>query len=73
MKYKTETGKKLIKESHFGIVTICLMNFRYKDDYIAAIEGIKSELIRQSEPNKLTYVGELLGGRSFSPKMVSNE
>ena len=30
-----------------------------------------SQLVRKSEPNKLTYVGELLGGRSFSPKMVS--
>lgn len=44
---------------------------RYKDDYKEAVDGMRSQLVRQSEPNKLTYIGELLGGRSFSPKMVS--
>ena len=31
---------------------------------------MKKHLLRKSEPSKLTYVGELLGGRNFSPKMV---
>lgn len=44
--------------------------FRYKEDYLEAVEGMKSHLVRRSSPNKLTYIGELLGGRSFSPKMV---
>lgn len=44
-------------------------NNMFKEDYIEAVEGIMSQLVRKSEPNKLTYVGELLGGRSFSPKM----
>lgn len=38
---------------------------------MAAIEGIKTHLLKESEPSKLLYIGELLGGRSFSPKMVS--
>ncbi|XP_076093606.1 endoplasmic reticulum mannosyl-oligosaccharide 1,2-alpha-mannosidase-like isoform X1 [Mytilus galloprovincialis] len=44
-------------------------NSMYKDDYKEAVDGMRSQLVRQSEPNKLTYIGELLGGRSFSPKM----
>lgn len=40
-----------------------------KQDYIEAIEGVKKHLLRESEPNKLLYIGELLGGRTFSPKM----
>lgn len=40
-----------------------------KQDYLAAIEGIKTHLLKESEPSKLLYIGELLGGRSFSPKM----
>ena len=48
-----------------------LIFFRMKDDWLAAVSGIKKHLVRESEPNKLTYFGELLGGHSFSPKMVS--
>lgn len=43
---------------------------RLKNDYIAAVDGIEKQLLRHSEPNKLLYFGELLGGTSFSPKMV---
>lgn len=39
------------------------------DDYVSAIEGMKKHLMKESEPNKLFFVGELLGGQSFSPKM----
>lgn len=39
-----------------------------RQDYEAAIEGIRSELTRDSEPNKLKFVGEIDGGR-FSAKM----
>ena len=46
--------------------------FRFKDDYVEAMDGVKKHLLRESEPNKLTYIGELLGSRSFSPKMVTN-
>ena len=38
-----------------------------------AMKGVKEKLVRQSEPSKLTFVGELLNGRNFSPKMVSEE
>ena len=44
--------------------------FRLKKDYVAAVEGIKKNLMKESEPNKLMFFGELLGGHSFSPKMV---
>ncbi|XP_078282480.1 endoplasmic reticulum mannosyl-oligosaccharide 1,2-alpha-mannosidase-like isoform X3 [Rhinoraja longicauda] len=38
------------------------------EDYLQAIEGITKHLIRKSEPNKLTFVGEL-SHNQFSPKM----
>lgn len=40
-----------------------------KQEYLTAMEGVMKLLVRKSFPNKLTYVGELLNGRSFSPKM----
>uniref|UniRef100_A0A8C5QBG1 alpha-1,2-Mannosidase n=1 Tax=Leptobrachium leishanense TaxID=445787 RepID=A0A8C5QBG1_9ANUR len=41
----------------------------FLEDYIEAIEGVKKNLLRKSEPGRLTYVGELSHGH-FSPKMV---
>ncbi|XP_048244954.1 endoplasmic reticulum mannosyl-oligosaccharide 1,2-alpha-mannosidase-like isoform X1 [Haliotis rufescens] len=41
----------------------------FKEDYVEAIAGMKEKLVRRSEPSKLLFVGELLSGRSFSPKM----
>lgn len=41
-----------------------------KQEYLTAMDGVMKLLVRKSEPNKLTYVGELLNGRNFSPKMV---
>ncbi|KAJ8339446.1 hypothetical protein SKAU_G00362320 [Synaphobranchus kaupii] len=38
------------------------------EDYVQAIEGVKKNLLRQTSPLKLTFVGELSHGR-FSPKM----
>ncbi|XP_059850460.1 endoplasmic reticulum mannosyl-oligosaccharide 1,2-alpha-mannosidase-like isoform X1 [Hypanus sabinus] len=38
------------------------------EDYVQAVEGVKKNLIRKSEPNKLTFVGEL-SHNQFSPKM----
>ena len=35
-----------------------------------AIRGMEKHLMRETEPNKLTFIGELLNGRTFSPKMV---
>jgi len=40
-----------------------------KQDYLDAVEGMKKHLMRESEPSKLLFFGELLGGHSFSPKM----
>jgi hypothetical protein len=40
------------------------------EDYLAAIEGIKTHLMRHSQPRKLTFMGELAHGR-FNAKMVS--
>lgn len=42
-----------------------------KDDYLAAIESVRDNLVRKSVPNQLLFVGELKG-RHFSPKMVGN-
>lgn len=40
-----------------------------KSDYLAAVLGIKNHLARESHPSKLLFIGELLNGRTFSPKM----
>jgi len=40
-----------------------------KQDYEESVNGIKNHLWRFSEPSKLGYPGELLGGKTFSPKM----
>ncbi|XP_075526467.1 alpha-Mannosidase class I b isoform X4 [Dermacentor variabilis] len=40
-----------------------------KDDYLAAVEGVQKHLVRRSEPNKLLFIGELVRGRTFYPKM----
>lgn len=44
--------------------------FRLKNDFEQAMNGVMSLLARHSEPSKLLYVGELLRGQTFSPKMV---
>ncbi|XP_077005071.1 endoplasmic reticulum mannosyl-oligosaccharide 1,2-alpha-mannosidase isoform X2 [Tamandua tetradactyla] len=38
------------------------------EDYMEAVEGIKKHLLQQSQPSRLTFVGELAHGQ-FSPKM----
>ena len=43
---------------------------RHLDDYLAAVNGMQDKLIRKSGPNQLTFVGELISGNKFSPKMV---
>lgn len=44
---------------------------RLLEDYLQAIEGVKKNLLRQTSPSKLTFVGELSNGR-LNPKMVSH-
>nr|KAG5712455.1 hypothetical protein BaRGS_011429 [Batillaria attramentaria] len=41
----------------------------FLEDYEAAVKGVEKELVRKSEPSKLTFIGELLSSRTFSPKM----
>lgn len=38
------------------------------EDYLQAMEGVKKHLVKQTGPNKLTFVGELSHNR-FNPKM----
>ncbi|KAG5449278.1 Endoplasmic reticulum mannosyl-oligosaccharide 1,2-alpha-mannosidase, variant 2, partial [Clonorchis sinensis] len=40
-----------------------------RTDYIKAIEGIKSSLVRYSKPNRLLFVGELDADGYFLPRM----
>lgn len=40
-----------------------------KREYLTAMEGMKKLLVRKTKTTGLTFVGELLAGRSFSPKM----
>ncbi|GFO45639.1 mannosyl-oligosaccharide 1,2-alpha-mannosidase [Plakobranchus ocellatus] len=42
---------------------------QFKTDFEESYQGVKSKLVRRSEPNKLLFIGELLAGRNFSPKM----
>ncbi|XP_028828869.1 endoplasmic reticulum mannosyl-oligosaccharide 1,2-alpha-mannosidase isoform X2 [Denticeps clupeoides] len=42
--------------------------FRLLEDYLQAVEGIKRNLLRQTLPSQLTFVGELSHGR-LNPKM----
>ena len=49
---------------------IFLCYIRFKDWFVASVEGMKKELIRTSKPDDLLYIGELLRGKNFSPKMV---
>ena len=53
-----------------GLSKLTCAIHRLLEDYVKAIEGIKAHLLRQSQPRKLTFVGELAHGR-FSAKMVS--
>uniref|UniRef100_A0A672SKJ5 alpha-1,2-Mannosidase n=1 Tax=Sinocyclocheilus grahami TaxID=75366 RepID=A0A672SKJ5_SINGR len=38
------------------------------EDYLQAVEGVRKNLLRQTSPSKLTFVGELSNGR-LNPKM----
>lgn len=40
-----------------------------KEDYLTAVEGIRSNLVGYTAPNGLLFVGELIRGKTFSPKM----
>ncbi|CAD5126115.1 DgyrCDS14288 [Dimorphilus gyrociliatus] len=40
-----------------------------KNEYLQAVEGMKKHLMRETVPNRYLYFGELLGSRTFSPKM----
>jgi len=40
-----------------------------RDDFIEAMDGVMSLLKRESHPSKLVFIGELLRGQTFSPKM----
>lgn len=40
-----------------------------RDDFVEAMDGVMSLLKRESHPSKLVYIGELLHGQTFSPKM----
>lgn len=40
-----------------------------KEDYLAAVSGIRSRLVQHSIPTKLLFLGEVLRGGTFSPKM----
>lgn len=42
-----------------------------RNDYEEAMEAMSQKLWRTSEPNKFGFIGELLGGETYSPKMVT--
>lgn len=48
---------------------VCCVSCSLLEDYLQAMEGVKKHLVKQTGPNKLTFVGELSHNR-FNPKMV---
>jgi len=42
---------------------------KFKDEYSNAMESVMEHLIKKSSPSGLVFVGELLNGWNFSPKM----
>lgn len=40
-----------------------------KSDFVDAMDGVMSLLKRESQPSSLVFIGELLHGQTFSPKM----
>jgi len=57
---------------HSPILTNILASFSLKDDYLEAVEGMRSKLLRRTSLSNLTYLGELENnGQTFKPKMVS--
>ena len=44
--------------------------FRFKDNYVNAVNGIFEKLVKHAKPDGLVFVGEILNGWTFSPKMV---
>ncbi|XP_077986058.1 endoplasmic reticulum mannosyl-oligosaccharide 1,2-alpha-mannosidase-like isoform X2 [Glandiceps talaboti] len=42
---------------------------KFKEEYNSAVDGIQEKLLKESVPNGLTFIGELLSGNNFSPKM----
>lgn len=41
-----------------------------KEDYGKAMKAMEKYLYRNSKPNKMFFIGELLSGQTYSPKMV---
>lgn len=44
-------------------------NFSLIEDYIAAIDGVIEHLVRRTPNEKYVYIGELINGKDFKPKM----
>ncbi len=62
----------VLKEATFSWQILQHASFacRFKDEYNKAIDGVLSSLVKTSLPDSLVFVGELLNGWTFSPKMV---
>eukprot|EP00795_Rhopilema_esculentum_P010888 gene10888-19715_t len=42
---------------------------KFKDNYVNAVNGIFEKLVKHAKPDGLVFVGEILNGLTFSPKM----
>ena len=61
---------------HFSNLHFNITKFRIEwlaDDYSKAIAAMREKLWRSSEPSNFGFVGELLGGSTYSPKMVRTD
>jgi len=51
-------------------LTFVLTTDSLKADFESAVDGIKMHLLHKSSRTGLLFIGELIAGSSFSPKMV---
>ena len=76
-KNKRQTSKKIFA-FEFAFFDVngpsnVFCRFRFKADYVQAVDGMKKHLLRYTEPSRLAFMGALssVNSRSFRAEMVS--
>lgn len=50
-------------------VLYCFLHYRLILDYLRAIDGVLTQLMRRTPREQHVYIGELINGKEFKPKM----
>ena len=53
----------------FNLFRINISNFSLIEDYQKSMRGVLNQLVRTTPNEKHVYIGELLNGKDFKPKM----